>query len=217
MQFIGNDWDNILDEEIKKDYFVNLLRRVSAEYKKVPCFPLKSNVFRALKKTPYSKVKVVILGQDPYHGEGEANGLSFSVNRGIKMPPSLQNIFKELNNDLGIQRTDTDLSDWADQGVLLLNAILSVEKDKPLSHRNFGWEKFTDEVIKKLSAREDKVIFILWGNYARSKKVFINPRHYIIESAHPSPLSASRGFFGTRPFSRVNKILEKEGKEIIKW
>lgn len=217
MKFIGNDWDIILDDELKKEYFVNLLRKVSNEYKSKTCYPAKSNIFRALRKTSYKDVKVVILGQDPYHGEDEANGLSFSVNEGIKMPPSLLNIFKELYSDLGIKRTNTDLSDWADQGVLLLNAILSVEKDRPLSHRNYGWEIFTDEVIKRLSDREEKVIFILWGNYARSKKALINPRHYIIESAHPSPLSASRGFFGSKPFSKANQILINNGKKEIKW
>lgn len=217
INLIGNDWDLVLNKEIKKEYFVKLLKRVSNEYKIKTCFPLKSNIFKALRKTPYKDVKVVIIGQDPYHGENEANGLSFSVNQGIKTPPSLLNIFKELNNDLGIKRTNTDLSDWASQGVLLLNSILTVEKDKPLSHKNFGWETFTDEVIKKLSEREEKVIFLLWGSYAKSKKELIDKRHYILESVHPSPLSANRGFFGSKPFSKINNILIKEKKEPIKW
>ena len=157
------------------------------------------------------------MGQDPYHGEREAHGLSFSVREGVKMPPSLANIFKELEADLGIKRTKTDLSDWAYQGVLLLNSILTVEKDKPLSHSFLNWEKFTDAVIKKLSDRGN-VIFVLWGSFARNKKVLINTKKsYIIESVHPSPLSCYRGFFGSKPFSKVNNILKKEGLEEIKW
>ena len=168
--------------------------------------------------TDYDNVKVVILGQDPYHGLGEAHGLSFSVRKGIKMPPSLLNIFKELKSDLGIERTNTDLTDWAKQGVLLLNSIMTVEKDKPLSHKNKGWEIFTDNIIKLLNERQVPVIFILWGNFARSKKALItNPRHKIIESAHPSPLSASRGFFGSKPFSKTNTYLKEMNIETIKW
>lgn len=217
INLIGNDWDNILQEEIKKEYFVNLLRTISNKYKSSTCYPPKNYIFRALRLTPYSNVKVVIIGQDPYHGEGEANGLSFSVNNGIKCPPSLQNIFKELYSDIGTKRTNTDLTDWAQQGVLLLNAILSVEKDTPLAHKNIGWEIFTDEIIKKISQRSDKVIFVLWGSYARSKKELIDKKHYIIESVHPSPLSASRGFFGSKPFSKINSILSSQNKTPINW
>lgn len=214
---IGNDWDNILSEEYKKKYFVELYNDITNLYKNTICYPAFDHIFKALKETNYYDVKVVIIGQDPYHGEGEANGLSFSVNKGIKSPPSLNNILKELYDDVGIKRTNPDLSDWAKQGVLLLNTILTVEKDKPLSHKNLGWEIFTDEIIKKISHREDKIIFVLWGNYAKSKKALIDKKHYIIESVHPSPLSANRGFFGSKPFSKINNLLEKENKKIINW
>ena len=181
-------------------------------------FPKYENIFNALKLTDYDDVKVVILGQDPYHGENEAHGLSFSVLDGVKRPPSLDNIFRELYSDLGIKRTNNNLSDWAKQGVLLLNAIITVEKDHPLSHKGRGWEIFTDNIIKYLNERKKPIVFILWGNYARSKKQLItNPRHYIIESAHPSPLSASRGFFGSKPFSKCNAFLRDNGMEEIKW
>ena len=213
---IGNDWDIILKDEYNKPYFKELMNKVNTEYKNNICYPEYNNIFKALKEVPYNDVKVVILGQDPYHGEGEANGLCFSVNRGIKCPPSLRNIFKELKSDLNIDRTDTDLTDWASQGILMLNSIMSVRKDTPLSHKDFGWEIFTDEIIKKLSGREDKVIFVLWGNFARDKKKLIG-NQYIIESAHPSPLSASRGFFGSRPFSKINEILRNNNKKEIKW
>ena len=179
---------------------------------------MKENIFKALEYTDYNDIKVVILGQDPYHGEGEAQGLSFSIPNDIRITPSLRNIFKELKNDLNIERTNTDLSDWAKQGILLLNAILTVCKDTPLSHKDKGWEIFTDEIIKKINEREEPVVFILWGNYARSKKKLItNKNHYIIESAHPSPLSASRGFFDSKPFSKTNNILISINKESIRW
>ena len=211
-------WDEILKEEVSKEYYIKLRDFIDKEYNKKEIFPIKDDIFNALKYTDYDDVKVVILGQDPYHGIGEAHGLSFSVKEGVKIPPSLRNIFKELYNDLKIERTKTELTDWAKQGVLLLNAIMTVEKDKPLSHKNKGWEIFTDTIIKKLNEREDPVIFVLWGNYARSKQVLItNSNHIIIESAHPSPLSASRGFFGSKPFSKVNENLIKLKKEIIKW
>jgi uracil-DNA glycosylase len=213
---IGNDWDQVLKEEYEKPYFKELIKSVNDEYSKEICYPEKENIFRAFRLTPYKDVKVVILGQDPYHGEHEANGLCFSVYNGVKMPPSLLNIFKELNNDLGIRRNDTDLTDWANQGILMLNTIMSVSKDKPLSHKGFGWEIFTDEVIKKIAEKDDKVVFVLWGNYARSKKEFLKG-HPIIESAHPSPLSASRGFFGSKPFSKINEILKENNKDIINW
>ena len=205
---INQKWDIILKDDMQKEYFKQLGIFVKQEYKSKVVFPPYENIFDALRFTDYDEVKVVILGQDPYHGLGEAHGLSFSVKEGIRKPPSLQNIIKELNNDLGITRTASDLTDWAKQGVLLLNSIMTVEQDKPLSHKNKGWETFTDAIIKLLNERDEPVIFLLWGSYARSKKEFItNKRHYIIESVHPSPLSANRGFFGSKPFSKINKIL----------
>lgn len=215
---VNNNWDIILKDEYEKEYFKNLLNYINEEYNNKTVYPLKENIFKALEYTDYNDIKVVILGQDPYHGEGEAQGLSFSIPNDIKITPSLRNIFKELKNDLNIERTNTDLSDWAKQGILLLNAILTVCKDTPLSHKDKGWEIFTDEIIKKINEREDPVIFILWGNYARSKKKLItNKNHYIIESAHPSPLSASRGFFDSKPFSKTNNILISINKESIRW
>lgn len=215
---INKKWDIVLKYEFKKDYFRNLGIFVKNEYKTKTIFPPYENIFDALRFTDYDDVKVVILGQDPYHGLGEAHGLSFSVREGIKMPPSLLNIFKELYSDLGIKRTKSDLTDWAKEGVLLLNSIMTVVKDTPLSHKNKGWETFTDTVISKLNDREEPVIFLLWGSFARSKKELItNKRHKIIESVHPSPLSANRGFFGSKPFSKINKYLKEMGKEEIKW
>lgn len=215
---INNDWDNVLKDEYNKEYFKNLMSFVNDEYNNKTIYPEYSNIFNALKHTSYNDVLVVILGQDPYHGEGEAHGLSFSVQEGVKMPPSLRNIFKELKSDLDIDRTKTDLTDWADQGVLLLNSILTVLKDTPLSHKNKGWEVFTDKIIEKLGEREKPMVFILWGSYARSKKELIkNKKHLIIESAHPSPLSARRGFFGSKPFSRTNEFLKENGMNEIKW
>ena len=207
---INQKWDIILKDEMQKEYFKQLGIFVKQEYKSKVVFPPYENIF--------DEVKVVILGQDPYHGLGEAHGLSFSVKEGVRKPPSLQNIIKELNNDLGITRTASDLTDWAKQGVLLLNSIMTVEQDKPLSHKNKGWETFTDAIIKLLNERDEPVIFLLWGSYARSKKEFItNKRHYIIESVHPSPLSANRGFFGSKPFSKINKILIDNKQEKIEW
>ena len=215
---VNNNWDIILKDEYEKEYFKNLLNYINEEYNNKTVYPLKENIFKALEYTDYNDIKVVILGQDPYHGEGEAQGLSFSIPNDIRITPSLRNIFKELKNDLNIERTNTDLTDWAKQGILLLNAILTVCKDTPLSHKDKGWEIFTDEIIKKINEREDPVIFILWGNYARSKKKLItNKNHYIIESAHPSPLSASRGFFDSKPFSKTNNILISISKESIRW
>ena len=213
---INNEWDNILKDEYNKDYFKNLMNFVNEEYKNKICFPQYNDIFNALKYTSFNDVKVVILGQDPYHGEKEAHGLSFSVNDYIKCPSSLNNIFKELYNDLGIKKVNNNLIGWSKQGVLLLNSILTVEKDKPLSHKNKGWEIFTDKIIEKLNERQEKIIFVLWGNYARSKKKLIT-NHIIIESAHPSGLSANRGFFGSKPFSQINMILEKNNKEKIDW
>jgi len=216
---IGNDWDSVLESEFKKDYFYNLLKFVQGEYDKKTVFPPKKEVFKAFRYTPYKDVKVVILGQDPYHGEGEAEGLCFSVKSGIRKPPSLNNIFKELESDMGCTiPVDGSLVPWAKQGVLLLNAVLTVIKDQAASHKNIGWETFTDEVIKKINEKDEPVVFILWGGFARSKKKFItNPKHFIIESAHPSPLSAYNGFFGSKPFSKTNDFLIKNNLKPIDW
>lgn len=215
---INKKWDIILKDEMKKDYFRKLGTFVRHEYATKRCFPEYKNIFNALRYTDYDEVKVVILGQDPYHGIGEAHGLSFSVQEGCKRPPSLDNIFKELESDLHIHRENNDLTDWAKQGVLLLNSIMSVQMDRPLSHQNHGWEMFTDAIISKLNEREKPVIFVFWGSYARSKKVLItNPQHKIVESVHPSPLSAYRGFFGSRPFSKINRYLKEIGEKEIQW
>ena len=214
---INKKWDIILQDEFKKEYFKKLGIFVKNEYKTKTIFPPYNNIFDALRFTDYDDVLVVILGQDPYHGLGEAHGLSFSVHNNVKMPPSLLNIFKELYSDIGIKRTNTDLTDWAKQGVLLLNSIMTVEQDKPLSHKDKGWEIFTDTIIKKLNEREKQIVFVLWGSFARSKKELItNKNHKIIESAHPSPLSASRGFIGSKPFSKINKYLS-DINEKINW
>lgn len=215
---IKNNWDNILQKEYEKEYFTNLVKFVNNEYTKKTIFPVKKDIFKALTLTDYENVKVVILGQDPYHGVGEAQGLAFSVPTNIKMPPSLRNIFKELYDDIGIIRKNSDLSDWASNGVLLLNTVLTVEKDKAFSHQGHGWELFTDEIIKKLNDSSKPIVFILWGSPARSKKNLItNKKHLVIESAHPSPLSASRGFFGSRPFSKTNEFLKNNNIEEIRW
>ncbi len=215
---IGNSWDEILKEEFRKEYFKELVKFLNMENKTKTIFPKKEDLFRALKLTDYNDVRVVILGQDPYHGEKEANGLCFSVNHVVQSPPSLQNIFKELKSDLNITRTNTDLSDWAKQGILLLNTVLTVEKDKAFSHRGKGWEIFTDVIIKKLNERDRSIVFVLWGNAAKSKKVLItNPIHKIVESAHPSPLSYNKGFKDSKPFSKINNILIGLNEEEIKW
>lgn len=215
---INKTWDIVLKDELKKEYFKKLGCFVRDEYTHKTCFPEYKNIFDALRYTDYDEVKVVILGQDPYHGTGEAHGLSFSVRDDVKRPPSLANIFKELEDDLHIKKENNDLTNWAKQGVLLLNAILSVVKDKPLSHKDKGWEIFTDNIIRLLNEREKPIVFILWGSYARSKKNLItNKNHYIVESVHPSPLSAYNGFFGSKPFSKTNNFLIKNGIEPIDW
>jgi len=216
---IGNDWDKILENEFKKDYFIKLMNNIREEYRKKTIFPRKDQVFNAFRYTPYKNVKVVILGQDPYHGVGEAEGLSFSVPLDIRKPPSLVNIFKELQDDLGCSIPNHgSLHSWAREGVLLLNAVLTVVKDHAASHQGMGWETFTDNVIKLINEKDEPVVFILWGRYARSKKKLItNPKHLVIESAHPSPLSAYNGFFGSKPFSKTNKYLESKGIKPINW
>jgi len=216
---IGNDWDYVLENEIKKDYFKDLIEFIKNEYKNKIIYPAQNEIFNAFRYTNYNDVKVVILGQDPYHEPHQAEGLSFSVSNDVLKPPSLQNIFKELENDLGIPFPEhNSLKPWAKEGILLLNAILTVEEHKPTSHTNKGWEIFTDNVIKILNDKEKPIVFILWGNYARSKKNLItNPIHLIIESAHPSPLSARRGFFGSKPFSKTNEFLKKNNIKEINW
>ena len=216
---IGNDWDYVLENEIKKDYFKDLIEFIKNEYKNKIIYPAQNEIFNAFRYTNYNDVKVVILGQDPYHEPHQAEGLSFSVSNDVLKPPSLQNIFKELESDLGIPFPEhNSLKPWAKEGILLLNAILTVEEHKPTSHTNKGWEIFTDNVIKILNAKEKPIVFILWGNFARSKKNLItNPIHFVIESAHPSPLSARRGFFGSKPFSKTNEFLKKNNIKEINW
>ena len=214
---IGNDWDIVLKSVWESEGFHKFMNKVKEEYKNYTCYPAYENIFNALKSTPYSKVKIVILGQDPYHGEGEAHGLSFSVQEGVKLPPSLQNIYKELYDDLGIKNGPSgDLTPWTKEGVLLLNSVLTVRKDMPASHKDLGWQLLTDHIIKLINLKKEPVVFILWGNFARSKKVFItNPKHLVIESTHPSPFSARNGLFGSKPFSKANNFLKKNNiKEV---
>lgn len=213
---IGNDWDEVLKNVFEGEGFKKFMKIIDHKYLTETVFPPRNYLFNALKLTPYKDVKVVIVGQDPYHGEGEAHGLSFSVKEGVKMPPSLRNIYKELYDDIGIERTTSDLTSWAQNGVLLLNSILTVKKDEALSHQNLGWERLTDYIIKILNKKNESIVFILWGNFARSKKKLItNPKHLIIESAHPSPLSAYHGFFGSHPFSKTNNFLRENGREPV--
>ena len=213
-----NDWDLVLKDEIKKDYFIDLLNKVNELYNKDIVYPPKKDVFNAFRLS-YNDVKVVILGQDPYHGEGEAHGFAFSCLK-TPIPPSLKNIYKELYDDLNIKKdmNNGNLMSWVKQGIMLLNTGLTVEKDKPNSHKYLNWNLFTDAVIEKLNEREKPVVFILWGNNAREKKKLItNPKHLVIESAHPSPFSARNGFFGSRPFSKTNEFLIKNNINPIKW
>ena len=219
MKLVGNKWDVILDSEYRKEYFKRIVDFINSEYKLKTVYPVKSRILRSLELTDYDDVKVVILGQDPYHGEGEANGLCFAVSNGIKLPPSLQNIYKELEDDLGIPRSNVgNLECWAHEGVLLLNTVLTVEKDKPASHKGIGWEMFTDAIISKINDKEEPVVFILWGNFAKSKKSLItNSKHYVIESSHPSPFSARYGFFGSKPFSKTNRFLRENNIKEIDW
>lgn len=216
---IGNDWDEKLNIIWNSEGYKKFFSLIEEEYNTKTIFPPKNYIFNALKLTSYSNTKVVIVGQDPYHGIGEAHGLSFSVQEGIKIPPSLQNIYKELNDDLNLPIPNTgDLTKWAKEGVLLLNAVLTVEKDKPASHRGKGWELLTDYIIKVLNQKEEPVVFILWGNFAKEKAKYItNPNHYIITSPHPSPFSARTGFFGSKPFSKTNDFLKKNNLKEIDW
>lgn len=216
---IGNSWDNILAEEFKSDYYLQLREFLKREYAQQTIYPNMYDIFNALKYTAYEDVKVVIIGQDPYHGEGQAHGLCFSVKRGIMPPPSLQNIFKELQNDVGFRIPDNgELTDWTKQGVLLLNAVLTVRAGQANSHRGMGWEKLTDAVISKLNEREKPIVFMLWGRNAKEKqKLITNKNHLVLTAAHPSPLSAYNGFFGCRHFSRANEFLTQTGQEPIDW
>lgn len=215
---IGNDWDKILKEEFKKDYYLKLREFLKIEYRNYEIFPDMYDIFNALKLTSYSDTKVVILGQDPYHDVNQAHGLAFSVNLGIKIPPSLLNIYKELRDEMGLFVPNNGyLVPWAKQGVLLLNTALTVRAHQANSHKGRGWEIFTDNIIKYLSEKKSPVIFLLWGSNARSKKSLIGKTHYILEAPHPSPLSAHRGFFGCNHFKIANEILEKLGSEKINW
>ena len=220
MSKINNDWKEILEEEFEKEYFVKLKETLEEEYKNYTVYPPKRDILNAFFfLTPYSEVKVVLLGQDPYHQRGQAHGLAFSVNYGIKTPPSLVNMYKELQDDLGLYIPNNGfLEKWSKQGVLLLNTTLTVRDSEANSHSKIGWQTFTDNVIKSLNEREKPVIFILWGNNAKSKEKFIDTnKHYILKGVHPSPLSANKGFFGCKHFSEANRILKNLGEKEIDW
>jgi uracil-DNA glycosylase len=218
-QIFGNDWDAVLKDEFTKPYYVKLQRFLEKEYAEQVIYPQMEELWTAFKWTPFNEVKVVILGQDPYHGPGQAHGLSFSVQPGVKIPPSLRNMFKELSSDIGCAIPESGtLTGWAQQGVLMLNTVLTVQQGQAHSHRKQGWETFTDEVIRQLSERDKPIVFILWGRPAQEKKKLIDlSRHAVIESVHPSPLSASRGFLGSRPYSATNEILETWDEGTIDW
>lgn len=219
MQILRNDWYDILKEEFKKEYYINLINFLKDEYKHNIIYPDKDDIFNALNYTEYKNVKVVILGQDPYHGPNQAHGLSFSVKHGVTIPPSLVNIYKELKSDLGFSIPNNGyLKKWSDNGVLLLNTVLTVEDNQPNSHQKIGWTIFTDKIIEILNNRDKSVVFIMWGKNAQNKiNIITNPNHYVIKSVHPSPLSAHRGFFGSKPFSKANTFLESIGESKIDW
>lgn len=216
---LQNSWDDVLRGEFEKEYYKNLRARLAAEYKTYTVYPNMYDIFNALKYTPYEKVKAVIIGQDPYHGPNQAHGLSFSVKKGVEPPPSLKNIFKELHDDVGFNiPSHGELSEWAKNGVLLLNAVLTVRAGCAGSHRGLGWEIFTDRVISALNEREEPVVFLLWGRNAKEKEALItNRRHLVLTAAHPSPFSAYGGFFGCRHFSKANSFLTENGVEPINW
>lgn len=216
----GNDWDELLADEFKKEYYLNLRQFLIREYKTQRIFPGMYDIFNAFKYTSFENVKAVIIGQDPYHGIGQAHGLCFSVKKGVAPPPSLVNIFKEIKTDLGIDNTGKhgELTKWAESGVLLLNNVLTVREAQANSHKGKGWEFFTDNVIKLLNTREKPMVFLLWGANARAKKKLVtNPAHLVLECAHPSPLSAYNGFFGCRHFSKANEFLKSHGIDEIDW
>lgn len=216
----GNEWDTLLEDELRLPYYQSLRQFLASEYASTTVYPDKHDIFNALKYTTYSSVRVVILGQDPYHGPNQAHGLSFSVKQGVNPPPSLKNIYKEILADLGIDNTSShgELTSWAKQGVLLLNAVLTVRAGQAGSHHGMGWETFTDNVIRLLNLREDPIVFLLWGAHAAKKQALItNPCHLILKAAHPSPLSAFNGFFGCRHFSQTNDFLTANGFAPIDW
>ena len=219
MVHLGNDWDEILADEWAKPYYQQLRQFLKAEYSSQKIYPHMNDIFNALKYTAFEDTKVVIIGQDPYHGAGQAHGLCFSVKQGVMAPPSLKNIFKELYADIGKPvPPHGELTDWAKQGVLLLNNVLTVREGQPTSHKGMGWETFTDRVISELNKKETPVVFLLWGAHAQKKaEIITNPIHYKLATVHPSPLSASRGFFGCKHFSKANAILEQNGLEPIIW
>lgn len=218
-EIFKNDWQEILQDEFEKDYYKDLRKLLIEEYKHYEIFPKAENIFNAFHYTAYKDLKVLILGQDPYHNVGQAHGLAFSVKDGVKIPPSLQNIYKELNSDLGIPIANTGyLKSWADEGIMLLNTTLTVRAHQPMSHAKIGWEIFTNAVIEKISEKKEPVVYILWGNHAKARKKFINnENHLIIEGVHPSPLSANKGFFGSKPFSRANEFLRERGVTPPSW
>ncbi|PSL45905.1 uracil-DNA glycosylase [Salsuginibacillus halophilus] len=219
MKVLPNDWMSVIGEEFEKPYYQKLREQLKQEYQEQTIYPDMYDIFNALNYTSYQDVKVVILGQDPYHGFGQAHGLSFSVQHGIKPPPSLVNIFKEMSQDLGVEiPSHGNLTAWAKQGVLLLNTVLTVRAKTPGSHQGIGWEHLTNEVIRQIDAKPEPVVFILWGKQAQAKKALIqHDHHLIIESPHPSPFSAHRGFFGSRPFSRANQFLQQQNRTPITW
>jgi len=211
-------WKEILAPIKNSEYFATLRKKINEEYAKNICFPPKKQIFRALELTPFDEVKVVILGQDPYHNDFQANGLCFSVSDMVPAPPSLKNIYKELESDLNIKKNTNDLASWALQGVLLLNTTLTVKAHEANSHKDLGWEQFTDFIIKEISTHKENIVFVLWGAYAQKKSQLIDSqKHLIIKTAHPSPLSAHRGFLGSKPFSKINNYLSKHRKAIINW
>ena len=216
---MAEDWKAVIGEEFSKPYFEELISFVKQEYATSQVFPAGRNIFRAFDKCPFDKVKVVIIGQDPYHGDGQANGLCFSVNEGVPFPPSLKNIFKEVYDDVGAPiPTSGELDRWAEQGVLLLNSVLTVKAHNAASHAGYGWEIFTDAVVRAIAERKEGVVYMLWGSYAQRKGAIANPqRNLILHSVHPSPLSSYRGFFGCKHFSKANDYLMSIGKEPIKW
>lgn len=214
-----NDWGAVLAEELEQTYMQELLQLLDTKYRTAAVYPTKADLFNALRLTSLEQAKIVILGQDPYHGAGQAHGLSFSVQKGVKVPPSLRNMYKELEDDLGIKLAGHGcLENWASQGVLLLNTVLTVEEGKPASHQGLGWERFTDRIISLLNDREKPLVFLLWGKHAQEKAGDIDDqKHYVLSSPHPSPLAARKGFFGSKPFSRANAFLTSNGSEPVDW
>ena len=211
-------WTEVLSPIKNSEYFTTLWEKVKQEYAVTKCFPPKNMIFRALELTPFDSVQVVVIGQDPYHNDFQANGLCFSVSDQVTAPPSLKNIFKELEEDLGISKTTNELDSWAEQGVLMLNATLTVRAHQPNSHKDLGWDKFTDFIIQQVSEKKENVVFVLWGAFAQKKLNLIDEKkHFVIQSAHPSPFSVHRGFFGSRPFSKINDFLVSKGKSPIRW